>query len=310
MKKYCFIVIFILLDIIFIQKIYAQQLPQFSLYQLDDLVFNPAVLGTKENDQITLHHRSQWLGFEGAPITQVLSYNGKLQGNMGLGGYLMHDITGASRRLSFNIGYAYNFAISSKTMVSLGLLGTLMQYGIDGDKVTIHEMNDPSLYQGYSDRAWKPDVSIGSYVKGKDFFVSLSVMQLFTSRVRLFKNEDFTAIVPLVQHFYVASGYDINVDDNVSVEPIISMHSTLSSPLQFDITMRGNYNNMFFGSLTYRYNDAILLSFGALIKDKVKVAYAYDLLISDLRTTNSGSHEIVITILLSKKSKRSSFFRR
>ena len=282
----------------------SQQLPQLSQYQLDDIIFNPAALGTKTSDRIVLHHRSQWLGFEGSPITQFISYNGSFNGDMGLGGYIMNDITGPTRRLSFNAGYAYNFGITRKMRLSLGLMATIMQYGIDGNKVTIHEADDPSIYQGYSDRSWKPDVSIGSYVYTQDFYAGLSVMQLFVSRVKLFKNEPFTAVVPLVPHFYMTSGYAIHLNDETSVTPSIAMHGTMSSPLQFDVNVKGSYKDMVYGGLTYRYKDAIILMLGTVINEKFAISYSFDIVVSQLRKANSGSHEIVLGVYLKKKDER------
>ena len=301
MKRKIYILILIIFTFTYTK---AQQLPQLSQYQLDDIIFNPAALGTKTSDRIVLHHRSQWLGFEGSPITQFISYNGSFKENMGLGGYIMNDITGPTRRLSFNAGYAYNFRITKKMKLSLGLMASVMQYGIDGNKVTLYQSEDPSIYQGYSDRSWKPDVSIGSYIYTDDFFAGLSVMQLFVSRVRLFKDEPFTATVPLVPHFYMSSGYAIHLNDETSVTPSIAMHGTVSSPLQFDINFKGDYKKLVYGSITYRYKDAIILMLGTVINEKFAVSYSYDIVISPLRKSNSGSHEIVLGIYLKKKNKR------
>ena len=56
-------------------QLFAQQLPQFSLRTFDDYVLNPAVAGSNSYPEIKLHHRTQWLGFTGAPITSLISYN-------------------------------------------------------------------------------------------------------------------------------------------------------------------------------------------------------------------------------------------
>ncbi len=283
---------------------YGQQLPQMSQYLLDDIIFNPSSLGTKPSDRIVLHHRSQWIGFDGAPITQFISYNGSFNGNMGLGGYIMNDITGPTRRLSFNLGYAYHFDITRKTKISLGLMATLMQYGIDGNKITLYNQYDPSIYQGYSDKSWKPDVSVGGLIYNKNFYAGISVIQLITARVHLYENQPFNATVPLVQHFYLFSGYGIALNDEFKVTPSLAMHGTLSSPLQFDVMAQGDYKNLVSAALTYRYKDAIILMLGTKVKEIFMIAYSFDIIVSPLRKSNSGSHEIVLGIYLKKKNKR------
>ena len=277
----------------------SQQYPQFSQRMLDEIVFNPAIIGTKPVDQIMLHHRSQWVGFDGAPMTQTLSYNGSLMDNMGLGGFLMNDITGPTRRLSFNLGYAYQLKFD-KVNVSLGLLGTIVQYGIDGNKVTLHENLDPSIYEGYSDRTWKPDVSFGTYVYNDDFYAGIAIMQLFTARVHLFKDEPFSATIPLTQHFYLTSGYLFHLDEEFDLQPSILISGTVGSPMQIDFNMKVDYQKKIFGGLTYRYNDALVLLLGLKIKQRFTFAYSYDIVTSGLRKTNSGSHEIILSFDLVK----------
>lgn len=284
---------------------FSQQYPQFSQRMLDEMIFNPAIIGTKSADQIMLHHRSQWVGFDGAPMTQTLSYNGSFMDNMGLGGFLMNDITGPTRRLSFNFGYAYQLEFD-KVKVSLGLLGTIVQYGIDGNKVTLHEDLDPSIYEGVSDRAWKPDMSFGGYVYNDDFFAGIAIMQLFTARVHLFKNESFNATIPLTQHFYLTSGYKFHLDDEFDLQPSILISGTVGSPMVVDFNMKVDYQKKIFGGLTYRYNDALVLLLGLKIKQQFTFAYSYDIITSQLRKTNSGSHEIILSFDLVKPEEESS----
>ena len=112
---------------------YGQQIPQLSLRSIDQTAFNPAANGTKDFSQIMLHHRSQWVGFSNAPNTQFLTYNGKINETMGLGGLIMNDITGPTRRLSLSIAYNYKVKFDNFKL-SIGLAAGIMQYGIDGKK--------------------------------------------------------------------------------------------------------------------------------------------------------------------------------
>jgi len=283
----------------------AQQYPQFSQRMLDEIVFNPAIIGTKSIDRIMLHHRSQWVGFDGAPMTQIISYDGYFMDNMGLGGFLMNDITGPTRRLSFNLGYAYQLKFEKVTL-SIGLMGTVIQYGIDGNRVTLHESLDPSIYEGVSDRTWKPDVSLGTYIYNDDFFAGIAVIQLFTSRVHLFKNESFEAVIPLIQHFYLTSGYKFHLDEEFDLQPSMLISGTVGSPIQIDFNMKLDYQKKIFGGLTYRYDDALVILLGMKIKQRFMLAYSYDIVISQLRKTNSGSHEIILSFDLLKTEETTS----
>ncbi len=51
----------------------AQQDAQASMYFFNPLNYNPAYAGTRGSLNLTAVHRSQWVGWEGAPRTQFLS---------------------------------------------------------------------------------------------------------------------------------------------------------------------------------------------------------------------------------------------
>ena len=53
--------------------LFAQQLPLFSQYMMNDFYINPAVAGTKDYAPIVIGVHKQWVGMKEAPSTQTLS---------------------------------------------------------------------------------------------------------------------------------------------------------------------------------------------------------------------------------------------
>lgn len=288
MKKIIYTIAIISLSI----SAYTQQLPQISQRMNDVMIYNPAYVGVTENAEIMLHHRSQWVGFAGAPTTQFLSYNGKIKGNMGLGGYIVNDVTGPSRRVTFNANYAYHLEFDNFKL-SLGIAATVMHYGLDGNNITIKDQNDASIQQGISDVAWKPDASFGAYIYSEKYFVGVSAMQLIGSKVKLY-NGDYEGEIPLVNHFYITSGYHIDLKEDLILTPSFMFNTTIGSPSQVDFNVKLDYMNKVLGGITYRYNDAVVLMGGVKIKEQFSIIYSYDIVTSNLRNFNSGSHEIVL----------------
>ena len=75
---------------------FSQQDPQYSLYMFNPLGVNPGYAGSREVLSAVLIHRSQWIGMDGAPETQVLSINTPLKNKkMGLGLQIVNDNIGA-----------------------------------------------------------------------------------------------------------------------------------------------------------------------------------------------------------------------
>ena len=63
-----YFVLFLICDFSF-----AQQLPQFTSYQLSPFLYNPAYAGVDETTQLNAVIRSQWDGVREAPQSDVLS---------------------------------------------------------------------------------------------------------------------------------------------------------------------------------------------------------------------------------------------
>lgn len=296
MKKNIYTIIFIALSI----NIFAQQLPQFSLRMFDNIVINPAVTGTKSYNELTLHHRSQWIGFEGAPITDALSFNGKYFNNMGLGAYIVNDITGPTHRFGINLAYDYQVKVNDEYTLSLGVSGIIMQYGIDGNKITLYQKNDNLIQENTSDMVWKPDFNFGAYIYSDKLYVGISALQLFQTKMNVF--DELNASIPLSRTYYIVSGYKIALNDDYFVEPSILFNTTFSSPIQIGVNALFAYKDKLFAGLSYRYNDALIFMLGAKIKDKLRIYYSYDLISSSFRQYNKkGSHEIIITFDIPRK---------
>ena len=80
---------------------FAQQLPLNDLYYDNRYLFNPANAGDQGYLVGFLNHRRQWVGLEGAPVTNVLSVHSPLGNkNIGLGGTLSSDRYGFSQRIA------------------------------------------------------------------------------------------------------------------------------------------------------------------------------------------------------------------
>jgi len=288
----------------FAVQLSAQQMPQLSQRMIDETTYNPGCIGTKPYSQIFLHHRSQWVGFDNAPSTQILSYDGKFKEEMALGGYVLNDITGPTRRFSVNAGYAYRFAFKD-FMMSTGLAVSVIQYGIDGNKITVHENTDLAITENTSEKAWRPDASFGAYMYNDKFYAGLSIMQLFGSKFKLDFPGDIEAQIKQVRHYYFTSGYTMETGQ-FTLQPSILFGTTIASPSQLDFNIKAIYNNRFTGGIGYRVNDAITILTGIKIKEQFFLAYSYDIIVGRLRKYNSGSHEIVLLFMLQPKESKTS----
>ena len=73
MKKILYTYIILVSSILFTKNILGQQLPINTNYVLNNYAYNPAVAGSKPHAVASLNYRNQWVGFDDAPKTYMLS---------------------------------------------------------------------------------------------------------------------------------------------------------------------------------------------------------------------------------------------
>src|SRR4051812_11608310 len=86
----------------------AQQDPQYSLYQFNQMIINPAYAGARDGLSAVVSNRQQWVGMEGAPKTTAASLHGPfLKKNLGLGLTITNDMMGQRNVTSIYGNFAY-----------------------------------------------------------------------------------------------------------------------------------------------------------------------------------------------------------
>lgn len=281
---------------------FAQQLPHFSQYYVNDFLINPAVAGTKDYFEGKSTHRYQWEGITDAPRTYTLSVNGPTKNQkMGLGGYLFTDIVGPTRRTGFNLAYAYHLQLSKELKLSFGISAGLLQFVIDGSKITLRDEGDVILTNGVQS-VLVPDAGFGTYLYHNKFYVGFSAPQLLNNKVNFFDNgKNPNGRLPA--HFFLTGGYKYAISNDFMLEPSFFIKYVDPTPLQYDISLRVLYQQKVWLAGTYRHDDAIAASIGYILNNTFTVAYAYDFTTTNIRNQISGSHELMIGVRFFKAKK-------
>jgi type IX secretion system PorP/SprF family membrane protein len=295
---------------------FSQQRPQYSQYMVNPFVLNPAVAGVENYADIKAGYRNQWVNFDGHPVTYYLSAHmpigkamcvnprirHKKPGYHGVGGYVMGDVTGPSNRYSGYLSYAYHLRLGKNLFASLGLSGGIQSYFLNGDLLDISRRNE-SLKQwagadaaGMGKRLNVPDFSAGTWIYSGDFFVGASISQILAPKLEF----DFLGQNPhgdagrLQHHYFIIGGYNIKVDNDLSIIPSVALKGVQPSPLTFDINCKARYKDMYWAGLSYRRGDAIAAMAGIVLMEAFEVSYSYDITMSEIRKYSNGVHEIVV----------------
>lgn len=280
-----------------IQLVKAQQLPFYSQYKTNMFMINPGITGTKRTVDIRLNNRMQWVGYSGAPRSLSFSaHNRFYKGKMGAGVAMVQDEIGPYTQMDLSGTFAYHIRFPD-VEVSVGARGHYTRYGLDGNKVTLHHTQDPAIDQNMLTTKWVPNASFGFYMYNDRFHFGFSALRFIEPEVKLYKktkDNDSAGIFKQVTHGNVSLGYNYSSNIDYVLENTLYVNYVVAAPILVDYTVRLHYLNRFFAGMSFRLRDAIVLHAGATFYDCLQISYSYDMLTSNLKPYNKGTHEITL----------------
>jgi len=284
----------ILLGIAFLPMVsLAQQLPEYSHYQNNPYLINPAVAGSIEQTPVYLTTRKQWMGFgKGAPSTTVLSAHKRVD-NTAIGGYVFNDNFGNISRNGANLTYAYHARLNDEMQLSFAVSGSICKYNHDQSEYEHIESGDPAIFQSKISTII-PNSDIGVYLYSNSFFAGLSAMQLLNSKMILgFDNQDKNYTV---NHYNLYAGYILPASETLDIQPSVLLKSANLNNNEIDINIRATFNNSFFVGATYSTSSAVSVLLGMHHKN-YSFGYVYDYSLSNLAKYSHGTHEVLLGIV-------------
>lgn len=280
---------------------HGQQLPQLSQYVAHDYLYNPAVAGSREMFEIRSAHRNQWTGIVDAPRTFMLSASSPVGRNMGVGGYVFTDNVGPSRRTGFQLSYAYHLKVNERVKLGMGLSVGMLQFLIDGSKITFFEGSDPVMDEQLRGEL-VPDATFGAYLYHENWWFGAAAPQLMRNKLWFLDERDQT-LSRLASHYYATGGYRLRVNEDLVVEPSFMVKYVDPMPLKIDLTATLRYKDMVWLGASYRTKDAVSLMVGYWHDRSLQVGYSYDLTTTHLRNYTTGTHEVMLAFTFAKANK-------
>ncbi|NSW94074.1 MAG: type IX secretion system membrane protein PorP/SprF [Bacteroidales bacterium] len=285
-----------LVSIILFCQGFSQQDPLISHYMLNTLTYNPGVAGTSGLICATAINRQQWLGFRGAPSTTLFNINSpvKLFGiNSGVGLVLQSDNIGFDKDISASLAYSYLTDLGQGKL-GIGISAGIMNKTLDPDwyipSGDIHTppSGDP-LIPETKESVVTFDAGLGLYYTTDKYYAAISVTHINQPKFKFSKGLPY-----LSRHFYMTAGYTLQLP-NPSFEVLPSVFSYSDGKvIQFNVTSLVRYNKKVWGGVSYRVGDALTGILGLELFNGIKLGYAYDFPLSDIRRNTSGSHEFVV----------------
>ena len=299
----------------------GQQMPLYSQYMMNQFLVNPAVAGYDGTTIFNLTAREQWVGFESSPRTYALCAQGRIlkralqvkkkrnnkrilrdpgEGRVGVGGYIFNDQNGLIDRTGFQLSYAYHIFME-ETQLSFGLAFSAFQFSIKRGELSFAEVNEPMIYNGNRMVLFVPDANFGLFYTNFQHWAGFSIAQLFQSPIR-FNNENNTNYRMLRQYF-LSGGTVIPLNLHYNLEPSVLIRFNERLDIHSDINVKVDYEDLYWGALSYRTSKAIILMAGVKV-NKFSFGYSFDYTLNNIQKYTFGSHEIMLELKLGSSQRK------
>ncbi|NHN26719.1 type IX secretion system membrane protein PorP/SprF [Flavobacterium jejuense] len=269
---------------------YSQQDSQYTQYMYNTININPAYAGSRDILSAFLLHRNQWVGLDGAPVTNNFSINIPLGiSNFGLGLSFINDKIGPTVENSISADISYFVPISENFKLSLGIKGTANLFNLDVNKLNIYNQNDPKFQNINTE--FSPNMGAGLYLFSDKTYFGLSIPNIFeTSNY----DDNLVAITKQKMHYYFIAGHVFDFSESLKFKPALLTKIVEGAPLQADITANFLINDKLTLGAAYRWSAAISGLIGFQISRSWFIGYGYDAETTRLSNYNSGSHELFL----------------
>jgi type IX secretion system PorP/SprF family membrane protein len=263
---------------------------------------NPAYAGSRGALSIFGLHRNQWVGLDGAPVTNTFAINTPINNsNIGLGVSIINDRIGPSEENTISVDVSYSVPTSENFKLSFGIKGTANLLNVDFTKLNIYNPAD-NLSQQNIDNKFSPNVGAGVYFHSDKTYLGLSVPNILETQHFDKGQSTFTAnsVASERMHAFFIAGHVFDVADNVKFKPSLLTKFVTGAPLQVDLSANFMFNEKFTLGAAYRWSAALSAMAGFQVSDSWFIGYAYDMETTKLANYNSGSHEIFLRYELFK----------
>lgn len=279
----------------------AQQEAQYTQYMYNTANINPAYAGSRGCLSVLAMHRTQWVGLDGAPVTNTVTIHSPLGVNqrLGMGVSFVNDRLGPSNENTLSVDMSYTIPTSDKFKLAFGVKGTANFFNVDFNKLKTFDPNDPlQLNKQNIDNRFYPNVGAGAFWYSNKTYIGLSIPFMLEQK---YYDNDVQYVAGERMHLHFIAGHVFRLSDEVQFKPAALLKVVNGAPLQADLSANFWFNEKFSLGVAYRWDAALSGLAGFQINDSWMIGYAYDRDTNRLGNFNSGSHEIFLRYELFRK---------
>ena len=291
LKKYYFV--FLTLVVL---NLSAQQEGSFVHYPFGSQLFNPAFVGTEGEKTISSINRLQWIGFEGAPVTNALIFNSVMNNDLGIGVQMLSDRIGPLRNNLLAVDLSYHLTLNEKShKLSVGLKASGGAFDLSLNELIYEQMSDPANQM--KENYFLTNIGFGLFYYTKSVYFGFSIPYFINKKS-----------LGLQSHQYFSAGFKTKFGDKWKINPSALLTMTGGAPQSLDLSTIFFYDESFwFGanikssfrnfSSPETYGGEFGTMIGLNFLQNFSFGYSYSFSLGNWASSyNNSSHEIFLRI--------------
>jgi type IX secretion system PorP/SprF family membrane protein len=259
----------------------------YSHHTFSGLAINPAYSGSHEMLSVSLSHRGQWVGFEGAPNYNILGVHAPYKNTrMGLGLLVMNESMGLHKYTGIYVNYAHRM-ILGRGKLALGLKGGIGTGNMEG-----LDLGDDIEFSAKANSYLLPNFGVGLYYYTQKFHAGLSVPLLLGYKSN---DGDLAAYHDFNKYsYYLTTGVKIDIASHWQVEPSALLEYNKAGGTVADAGLELLYKDVISVGASYRTKQAVVLLLDYKITYQLRAGVAYDYGLGEINEYNRNSFEIAL----------------
>lgn len=302
MKKLYFLLVISVLGL----RANAQQEHHYTQFMYNKLLINPAYAGARGVPFATAIYRNQWMGFDGAPKSALVSVNTPfLVNRVGAGLTLSNRKIGLHRDFYGALAYSYDVVDKENISFRIGLMASIKSLSMDFSKAEPLLVGDNSL-DTKKVNDFYANVGAGLYLTALNkFYFGISIPNGYGNNLSL-QNPNVQKEAREYAHVYTMAGGRFGLAEDIAFMPSILVKYVKNAPVSTDVNLNLDLKEKVTVGLSYRLGgdgpgEAMSLLAMFQVTPMVGVGAAYDFTLSDVKDYSSGSLEAMLQVDLKQK---------
>lgn len=217
----------------------------------------------------------------------------------GLGAFYVNENQDNFTQQRIQLSYALHLGLGEKLKFSLAASPYFFSNRVDVSSIQF-EVNPDPIYSQYSSIAYSRfGLNLGGLLYSNAFYLGYSALDVYKSKIAVSEDvtSDSTLVDEKISHRFM-SGFIFKMNENFDLMPGLMITYTSDLPLIYNFNAKLRYRDQYWAGLSYQTSGTLSLIAGGTINNWLNVGYSYDHTIAGISNFTSGSHELVVGIML------------